>query len=84
MDGFLCTDLGKYLPRPSPQNYFIEGYLKDKLYTSLYASVEDMSAKMVEILKDIHHYMLSSSVKNVYRGAHVCTYTDGGCFENLL
>lgn len=76
----MATELPARSQRPVTTRHFLWGYLKYNLYTSQHALVEEMNAKIVEVLNDTQHNIFSKAIKNGYRRAHTCTYTDGRNF----
>jgi hypothetical protein len=71
-------------PDLTPLDFFLWGYLKDKLYEDRYASVDEMLNKIREILYSIHHTLISKATKATFMRAHACMYYDGGHFEHVL
>lgn len=71
-------------PDLSPLDFYLWGYLKDELYKTRYATVEEMMEKIEDILNGIHHNSLRKATQGLIKRSHACIYVDGDLFEHLL
>lgn len=82
VDGFQLMDPRS--PDLTPLDFYLWGYLKNKLYVNRYASVNEMRVKIMDLLQNIHHAQLTAATNDVMRRAHACLFLNGGHFEHLL
>lgn len=71
-------------PDLNPLDYFLWGYLKDKVYTAVpINTVEELTARILAAVRTITPEMLQGAVSGLVRRAQLCIEADGGHFENL-
>ncbi len=79
-----CRLWPPWFPDPSPLDYFLRGYLKDRVYSPAVATLEDLKANIVRETNTIPFSMLQPIVDSIIRRAQACIQGAGGQFEHLL
>lgn len=71
-------------PDLTPLDFFLWGYLKDKLYEERCVSVEEMVRRIRNILREVHHNTLRKAVNQCLERAHACMFNSGSHFEHQM
>jgi hypothetical protein len=71
-------------PDLSPMDFFLWGYLKEKVYAEEPEDVEEMVARLHAPVATIDAQMLLRVRNEALRRAHACLASDGGYFEPAL
>lgn len=73
-------------PDMAPNDFFLWGYLKDRLYNNanVYADVQDLKRAIREQCATITPHMLSNVRREFYHRLGYCLAARGGLFEHLI
>jgi Helix-turn-helix domain (DUF4817) len=71
-------------PDITPLDFFIWGYIKDKVYSDTPQNVDDLKQRIREACEAIRPQMIENANKGVYSRARLCIRNHGGHFEHLL
>lgn len=71
-------------PDLSPMDFFLWGFLKEKVYTKEQENVEEVIARLHAAVAMVDAEMLLHVRNEVVRRAHACLAVNGGHFEQTL
>lgn len=71
-------------PDLTPLDFFLWGYLKDKVYSTPSATLEELQNKILNAFESITPVMLQSVMRETIRRVNKCSEMGGRHFEHLL
>lgn len=71
-------------PDITPMDFFLWGYIKDKVFSTTPQNVEDLKARIQQACNTVTPEMLSNVLNAVPRRARLCIRNRGGHFEHLI
>jgi len=71
-------------PDLTPLDFFLWGYLKDKVYEQQSKSLIDLKERITAACRTVTTTMLKSVIDSIIQRYEKCLENDGGHFENLL
>ena len=71
-------------PDLSPLDYFLWGYLKEKIFSMNHSTIQEMKQNIREILSSIDQDILAAVMRNFEKRINLCIDQSGGHFEHLL
>ena len=71
-------------PDLNPLDYFLWGYVKQKVYIASHNTLEELSAAVNEALETVPQFMLAKAINSVSMRLLLCETNNGGHFENEL
>lgn len=74
-------DWPPYSPDLNPCDYFLWGYVKDKVYANQVTTVEELEASIHSAVSSIDENMRKRVIANFYKRIELCYSVDGGHFE---
>lgn len=71
-------------PDLTPLDFFLWGYLKNRVYESRYATVDDLKNSVRQILNTIPRIVLRNATRGVLRRSRLCLRENGVHFEQFI
>lgn len=71
-------------PDLTPLDFYFWGYLKDEVYKSKYANVEELQIKIRQVIRSIDGRTILKATKRVLKCAQKCIEQEGDVFEHLM
>lgn len=72
------------LPDLTPLDFFLWGYIKDKVYATKPRDLDDLRQRIIHVCTDITPEIIRSSLENFYVRLGICQEVQGEHFEQLL
>ncbi|XP_025018119.1 uncharacterized protein LOC112539619 [Tetranychus urticae] len=70
-----------YSPDLNPCDYFLWGYVKDKVYATQIDNIEQLKAAIYSAINSIDSNTLARVISNFYKRVECCHAADDGHFE---
>lgn len=71
-------------PDLTPLDFFLWGYIKDKVYVRTYDNVDELRERVIQAFRDIPRRILHKAVQSTIRRSYLCLENNGQVFEHLL
>ena len=71
-------------PDLTPLDFFLWGYLKEKVYVTPPRDLDDLKERVENTCRQLTPDVLRSVVENMGRRLHTCIAADGGHFEHVM
>ena len=71
-------------PDLTPMDFFLWGYVKDKVFANNPKSLNDLQSAITSCIKSVNSDMLMNVSSNIVKRAHYCKSQKGGHFQHLL
>lgn len=71
-------------PDLSPLDFFLWGYIKDRVYTTETTTPEALQEKIAEVCRSISPTVLKAATASLLRRSQCCIAAEGDLFEHLL
>lgn len=74
-------DWPPYSPDLNPCDYFLWGYVKDRVYANKITNTDQLTASILSVINSIDKDMRDRVLDNFYKRIELCYNADGGHFE---
>ena len=71
-------------PDLSPNDFFLWGYLKTKIYTQQFNTVEELTQKIRTVCDELDPIFIRNATQEFRHRLAYCLEVQGGHFENML
>lgn len=71
-------------PDLTPLDFFLWGFVKNEVYKTTYASVQELKDALMTILRNIHPRTLLAAIRSVQKRIDLCIRENGNHFEQFI